>query len=81
MKRRKIHTTLIPTMALVLLAAGCSKEELSPDAVPEGMVQVDFCQSGTFGAPLSDFKSRAGGRTFLSIPLPTDRGHCRTNQD
>ena len=39
-----------------LLATGCSKEK-SEAAVPEGMVQVNFCQEGSFGAPFSDLKT------------------------
>lgn len=74
MKRRKIYTILIPTMVLTLLAAGCSNEEPAPDAVPEGMVKVDFCQSGTFGAPLSDLKTRAGGTDIPVNPAPDGSG-------
>lgn len=43
--------------AVLLLAAGCSKEE-NKASVPEGMIQVNFSQQGTFGAPFTDLKAK-----------------------
>ncbi len=61
MKKIKEYTVYALTAAFLLLSAGCDKEGTSPHIVPEGMVRVDFCQSGTFGAPFSDLKTSAKG--------------------
>ena len=57
-----------------LLATGCSKEK-SEAAVPEGMVQVNFCQEGSFGAPFSDLKTaKEAVPTRGNVPEPYKPG-------
>ena len=43
-----------------LLATGCSKEK-SEAAVPEGIVQMNFCQQVFFQVPFSDPQDRERG--------------------
>lgn len=56
----------------LLSAAGCSQEDPSLHPAPEGTVQVNFCQSGTYGAPLSDLKSSALRVEYADIPIDPD---------
>ena len=55
---------------VLLLAAGCGKEK-NEVSVPKGMVQVNFCQQGTFGAPFSDLTAEKGfvNLTRGSVPV------------
>ena len=52
----------------LLSAAGCSQDDPSLHSAPEGTIQVNFCQSGTYGAPLSDLKSSALRVGYADIP-------------
>lgn len=58
---------------VLLLAAGCGKEK-NEVSVPKGMVQVNFCQQGTFGAPFSDLTAEKGfvNLTRGSVPVGYD---------
>lgn len=64
---RKYTANALAVIGL-LSAAGCSQDDQSPNPAPEGTVQVNFCQSGTYGAPLSDLKNSAPRAVDASIP-------------
>lgn len=56
----------------IFLTAACSHDDLSLKPSPEGMIRVNFCQTGTYGAPLSDLKSNALRATDETGKIPND---------
>lgn len=65
---RKYTANALAVIGL-LSATGCSQDDQSPNPAPEGTVQVNFCQSGTYGAPLSDLKNSAPRVEYADIPM------------